>query len=195
MPKLEELFKRLNTLSVQQKKIVSVGGVVFFFFLFVVFFFFLTQSRKILAIKKELAQTQGEIAQIMQITEGKDLAKSVEELRLKLNQLATKLPAQDEEVISHFSSLAKKMGININSVMPGEEKVIEGGVSGYTISELPISIKLSSEYKSLGEYLRALGDSPSVLISLHQLDIVGKGEGQPRLDVTLKLSAYLASKE
>lgn len=193
--KLGIKFNLPAQLTKEQQKIIYIGLVVFVFFACFWGFIYGPQSRKLAMLKADLARTESQIAEISRLASGGDLTEAVKALKVRLNYAAGQLPGEDEIVIKSLLGVAKRLRIEVSNLSPASIKTIEGGVAGYNISEFPISMRLSCDYKTLGEYLHILRKDFPVLIKLRQLDIRGKGEGQMNLEINLQLLAYLASEK
>lgn len=188
-------FKLPDHLTKEQQKIIYVSLVVFAFFACFWIFIYGPQSRRLAALKADLAQTEGQIAEISRLASGGDLVEAVKALKISLNDATSQIPGEDEVVIQNLLAVAKNLRIEVNNISPAGIKPVEGGVAGYNISELPISMRLSCDYRTLGEYLYMLRKDFPVLVKLRQLEIRGSGEGQINLEINLQLSAYLASQK
>lgn len=193
--KIDKLLLILKKLTKEQKKIIG-------FFLIAVLFLFLfwllvynPQKIKSQEIEKDLAWTENQIDEIHRLVEGKDLTEAVSELKLNFLNLANMLPSQDQTVIANLLEAAKKLGVEVKNISPSAKQEIQTNLPGYIVEELPISLKLVTEYKSLGEYINLLRSNFLVLIKINKLDIKGNGEGKYLLDAELKLSAYLSRKK
>jgi Tfp pilus assembly protein PilO len=176
----------------EQKKIIYIALLVLAFLIVFWVFIYIPESRKYRQQQEEIRQTEGQVAEITQIAAGRELGRAVRDLRLELGRLLNRLPAQDETAIAAISQAAKKRELSLKSINPRDEKVVDAGIGGYTIKELPISLSLVAEYRSLGEFLNDLAESSDIFVRLRSLRISGSGEGQLGLDVQLELSAYLS---
>jgi hypothetical protein len=90
--------------------------------------------------------------------------------------------------------MAKKTKANIRNITPGARQILESKIPGYELQEMPISLDLTCEDRSLGEFLDMLRNHSPVLVRVKQVNINGKGEGEGNLDVDLQISAYLSKK-
>lgn len=182
----------MKRLSREQKKIFYVAFVVILFLFLFWSLVYSPQKRAFVNIKKKLISTEAEIAAIKAITQDKPFAEAVREMNNQLSRLVSKLPFREEEVIRALSELAKKLKIEVRNISLLDKQIIPDKISGYEVRELPISMKLSCEFRALGEYLKNLKSDDSILIRLRELNIDGEGEGHVNLNVNLQLSAYLS---
>jgi len=192
-PKIE--FKLPSSLTKEQQKIIYTGLMVFAFFVCFWVLIYGPQSKRLSRLKSELARTEDQIAEISRLAPGGDLVGAVRALKIKLDSVTGQFPSQDEVVIRDILEGARRLKIDVDNVNPGEIKPIDTEVKGYVISEFPISMHLSCDYRTLGEYLYALRKDFPVLVKLKQLDIKGNGEGRLNLDINLQILAYLASEK
>lgn len=179
-------------MSVAQKQIIGVGiaallGVIIFWI-----FFVYPQSKSLGSLKKELKDTESQIAQILSLASGKELGEAVREFRLALHEASQKLPLEDEVAIADISEAAAKLKINLKSITPQATALIKDKVTGYEIEELPISLDLSCTFRTLGDYLAYLKDGLPILVRLRHLEVKSSSAGNPNLEVALQISAYLA---
>jgi len=179
-------------LTKAQKKIIGTSIVVLFFLIFIGVFIYLPQSKKVASIKDELVSAEAQIAEIISITEGKDLAEAVKGFRINLNDLKKQLPARDEAVIDALTTTARDLNIEVQNISFSGKQPSERQVAGLEIEEMPISMHLVCEYRNLGQYLNLLRSDFPILIRVQKLDISGQ-EGAPNLaDISLEVKAYLS---
>lgn len=181
----------MKQLTREQKKIIYIALIVAcFLFLFRVFIY-APQQRKLASIKKQLADAETQIAEINRLSAGKELSVTMQDLSGQLRKASGRLLVKDEDVINSLSGLAKKLRIEVKNLDPDDKITLPNRIPGYDAQELPISMNLSCDFKTLGEYLDILRNDLPALIRIKQLDITGSGEGQANLNITLKISAYL----
>lgn len=185
-------FKLPEHFTKEQQKIVYVVLMVVLFFVCFLVLIHGPQSRKLAVIKKDLSNTEAQIADISKLASGGNLAEAVKALKIKLDALSAQLPSEDEIVIRSVLEGARKLRIDVSNVSPGAIKPMEAQAKDYVISEFPISMHLSCDYRTLGEYLGMLIRNFPVLVKLRKVDIAGNGEGQVNLNIDLQISAYLA---
>jgi len=178
-----------------QKKIIiiSLGGLLLF--LLVWFLIYSPQNKMVNAIENKLASTEANIAEIISITEGRDLAKTVKDLRMKLNNLRKQLPSRDEMVIEALTIAARDLSIKVMNISFSDRKPSERKVTGLKIEKVPISMRLVCEYRNLGQFLNLLRTDFPILIRVEKIDISGQ-EGKPgSSEVVLEVMAYLSREE
>lgn len=178
-------------LSAEQKKIIYIAAIVAVSLALFLAFIYSPQKKKLSGIRSSLSAAEGEIAEINRITHGKPLEQAVSGLSLQRKALFARLPLRVEDVVKSLSEAAREHRVELRNTSFAEEKRIPGKVPGYTVRELPISMKLSSEYRGLGEYLQKMLSGFPVLVRIKQLTLRGQGEGQPQLEAELNISAYL----
>ena len=181
----------MRKLSREQEKIIYIAGVVIVFLILFFIFVYSPQERKLSDIKKKLNYAESEIAEINRITQGKPLELAVSDLNLQLKNLTGRLPFRSEDVVKNLSDAAREFKVEVKNIAFAAEQKSSGKIPGYTVKELPISMKLSCEYRNIGEYLHKLRTDFPILVRVKQLLIEGSGEGSPQLDVSLQISAYL----
>jgi Tfp pilus assembly protein PilO len=181
-------------LTREQIKIIYISLIVLVFFILFWLFVYGPQSRRLALIKKELMRAEAQITEIKNLVGKEELAAAVTQLRIKLNTVTSQLPQGEEVVISNLSQDARNLNIEVKNIIPSDTRLLSNRIAGYKIEELPISMKLVCEYNILGRYLEKLRNNFPVLVRIRKIDIVGKGEGKPKLDITLEISAYLATK-
>lgn len=182
----------MKKLTEEQKKIIYIALAVIVIISVFWIFVFAPQRRRLAAMKKRLRTTEAQIAQIQDITQGKDLTTAVTELNQTFAMLTSTLPAGEKAVIHYLSEQARKFKVEVKNIALLDKRPVEHGISGFTVEEQPISMKLVCGLRSLGEYLNILGDGTAMLIKIRRLDIQGSGEGQPDLDIRLQISVYLS---
>ncbi|MFA6349460.1 MAG: type 4a pilus biogenesis protein PilO [Candidatus Omnitrophota bacterium] len=182
----------MKQLTKQQQQIIYVaaGSVVFILLFWMLIF--APASRKLSQIKQKLSSTENQIADITKITQGKDLSEVVAKLNKDLVRFASKLPLRQEIVMNYLSDNARRSNIDVKNIVLSEKQVVKEGVAGLEIDETLISMALTGDFRSLGEFLNSLTHDDSILIVLKQLNISGTGEGRSKLDISLKVNAYLA---
>lgn len=185
----------IKKLTKEQKKIIYISLVVLTFFFSFWIFVYGPQTRKFTSIKEELTQTEARTAEILSIAKGRDLAQAIRDLKINFIEVMGRFPGGEEMVIYNLSETAKKLKIEVKNIVPSTKQLLENKITGYDIEELPISLNLVSEFRSLGEYLNILRNNFPVLIRVRDLDIKGNGEGRALLEVALQISAYLSGQK
>jgi len=180
-------------LTREQKKIIYIAALVAAFLMFFWIFIYIPQSRKLKEIQHKLSITEGEISDINRITGGMPEAEAVQGLNNKLNQMIAGFGDSDDDIIDALSKAARELKITINNISLSSRQLINSQIPGYEVREMPVSLKLTAEYRPLGEFLYRIRDNFPVLLTVRNLSISGEGEGDPRLDVDLEISAYLLS--
>ena len=192
--KIGGFLQSIKKLTKEQKKIIYVSLICFVFLLIFWLMVYIPQSKRFALVKKDLASVEAQIAEIMKITKGEDLSQVMKDFKINFNRVSSKLPAQDETVISSLTEMAKKTKANIRNITPGARQILESKIPGYELQEMPISLDLTCEDRSLGEFLDMLRNHSQVLVRVEKVNINGKGEGEGNLDVDLQISAYLSKK-
>ena len=181
-------------LTKAQKKIIiiSLGGLLLF--LLAWFFIYSPQNKMVNSIEHKLASTEANIAEIISITEGRDLGETVRDLRSKLNSLNNQLPKRDEVIVAALTEVARDLDIKINNISFSNRDSIDRQVSGFKIEKIPITMRLICEYRNLGQFLNLLRADFPILIKVERLNISAE-EGKPNLlNSVLEVIAY-SSKE
>ena len=182
----------MKKLTKEQKKIIYISIVVLMFMLSFSIFVYRPQARKLASITKQLNSAEAEISEINSLIADKDFIQAVKELNIRLNKIAAQLPSGDEDLVDALSQKARSLRIEVKNIIPSESRPLEKKIFGYDIEELSISMHLVCEYNVLGKYLIALRNDFPVLVRVNKLDIKGKGEGKPALDINLQITAYLS---
>jgi hypothetical protein len=181
----------MKPLTKTQTKIIYISGIIVFVFLVFLIFVYFPQTQKLSGIKKQLVFAEADISQINAIAQGRAFPEAVRDLNLQLKQAALKLPNSEDTVVRSLSEKARELKIEVQNIFFSKRTDLAGRIPGAMIHELPISLKLVSQYNSLGEYLFALRNNFPILIRVRQINIQGNGEGQTNLNVDLEISAYL----
>jgi len=176
----------------EQKKILYVSVVALLFFVLFWSFIYRPQSGKFLALKQELRDTENKIAEILNLTNGEELTVAVKKLKTNLDKAFSQFPKGEEEVIRNLSVEANRLKIKVKNITSSGTKELDISAQGRRLEDLSISMNLSCDYRQIGEYLNILLNTFPILVRVNQLDIKGAGEGNPNLDVDLKLVAYLS---
>ena len=179
-------------LTKAQKKIIGASLIVLFFLIFIWAFIYLPQRKKVASIKGELVSAEAQITEIINITEGKDLAEVVGDFRIRLNNLKKQLPARDEVIVDALTIAARDLNIEVKNISFSEKRLLEQQAAGFEIEEMPISMQLVCEFRNLGEYLNLLRSNFPILVRVQKLNISGQ-EGLPNLaNISLEVIAYLS---
>jgi len=184
----------MKKLTKEQIKIIYISAVVLVFLIIFWIFVYRPQTRELTSIKQELIQAEAQIAEINRLIGDKELTQAAKELNMDFNKIASQLPSGEEDVIDVLSDKARSLSIEVKNITPSGRQVLEDKIAGYNIEELSVSMKIVCEYKVLGEYLNNLRNNLPVLVRVRQINIKGKGEGRPNLEVALEISAYLSKR-
>lgn len=184
-------MKKLNK---EQEKIIYISAVVsaslFLFWAFI----YLPQARRLREIKNKLNDTENQILKITSIVPQGDIQAVVINLNRQFQLAIAKLPAHEETVIQYLSDAAKKIKIEVKDIVFSDKQALKSKIPGYAVEEMVVSMNLTCDFRSLGEYLDALRNNPLILTRVRQLDINGNGEGNSNLSINLQISAYLSRK-
>ncbi len=178
-----------------QKKIIifSLGGL--FLFGFAWFFIYFPQSKRVKTIERKLSSTEADIAEIISITKNRDLGDAVRDFRIELSNLSKQLPRRDDVIIAALTKAARDLNVKINNISFSTRRLSEKQVPGLKIEEIPITMRLVCEFRSLGQFLTLLRSNFPILIKVEKLDIQGQ-EGKPNLsEITLEVVAYLSKEK
>lgn len=192
MDKINRLFQNITP---EQRKIIRMSAIGFIFLSSILVLICAPQIRKLARIKRQLSDTETQIAEINRLTQGKDFSVAMQEFRASLLKDTNQLPQTEDIVMSILLDTAKRLKVEVRSITPSSHKELNDAVSGYIIKELPISMAMNCDVKMLGEYLNTLRDSPDILSRVRRINIQGKGEGEPALDVNLGIAVYLSKKK
>lgn len=179
-------------LTKEQKKIYIILSFFLVFFLLIIVFIFIPNKKRLQKIDVQVKNKEQEINNIVNLTKGKELSKAVQDLTSELDRIDDNVPLKREEIINILSQTAKDLKIDVKNINFSEKKVLDISVPGYQIEELPISIQLFCEYKSLADYLGIIRNDLPILIKMVKLDVKGKGEGKYGLDVDMQILTYLS---
>ena len=185
----------MKNLSKEQKKIIYLAVILIGFLLLFLVFIYAPQSRRVKEIKNKLFFAENQITEINKITQGQDLAAAVGKLNQKLVRLVRRMPERQEVAMKFLTENARRLGIEVKNIVLLDKQIAANKAPGYIIGEVPIAMTLTADYKAIGEYLIALDEDESLLTRVRELDIKGDGEGQPKLDVSLQISAYLSENQ
>jgi len=157
-------------------------------------FFICIPQQKLFSSKiNEVHKTEKQIAEIMLIAQGKDLAQAVKALNINLIEFSGKLPAEEEAIIYRLSDSAKKLRLNVMNITPGEKVLVAHKASGFDIEERPLTMTLVGDFRALGEYINELEQGEPTLVKIKKVEVKNKGEYKALLDIKLELSAYMAT--
>jgi hypothetical protein len=182
----------MKDLTQEQKKIIYIAAIIAGSLLAFIIFVYLPQSKRLGAIRRQLNEAEANIADIGQITSGRDLNEAVKDLSAKLSTASKIFPSGEGEVISRFTDIAKKLKLQINTLDPQGEIKLAQSIAGYNLSELPVIINMSGEFRAIGEFLNYLRNDFSALARVKKLSLQGNGEGRPALTANLEISVILA---
>lgn len=180
----------MKQLPKQQIFYLAAGVLIFILFFWI--FIYAPANRKLSRIKQKLAYTENQIADIAGIAQGRDLSEAMAKLNKDLIRSASRLPLRRETVTNYLSDNAARFNIDVKNMVLAQNRAITGKIPGLEIDETPITMTLTADYRSLGDFLNSLTNDESMLIILKKLEIQGAGEGRTKLDITLKVNAYLA---
>jgi len=187
----EKISPALNRLTKAQKKIIAISALALLALNIFWFMVYLPQSRKLTNLKKQLSSAESEIESIRSIAKDRELGVVVGELKTNLSQLKSKFPLDDDALIYQLSDSAKKAGIDVGNVDPQDKNQV-ATVAGLTIYELPVTLELSCDYRTLGEYMSYLQNGFMYLVKIKDVSIIGQGRGNPKLNITMHILTYLA---
>ncbi|MEW6101243.1 MAG: GspMb/PilO family protein [Candidatus Omnitrophota bacterium] len=189
---MKKIIFPLNKLTKEQKKIIYLSIFTFGLLILAWAVVYRPLGRQYALARKELGLIESQIEEINRLTSGKELNQAVKEMKVELSGLKNYFPDTDEKVIYNLLEAAKKLKIQVKSISPFAKKPLEDNASGFQMEEFPVSLRLACEYRSLCEYLYSLRNNFPFLVSINEVNIQGRGEGEPQLDASLKISVYSA---
>lgn len=182
----------MKNLSKEQLKIIYAVLIVLFFVLLFWIFIYKPQHKKFSNIKKKLILVEDEITEITNITKGVPLTEAVKEMNLKLKKDMLKLPAGEEQLVKVISLKAQELKLEIANISFSGEVDLADKIPGQQIIQEQVSLKITGEYKSIGEFLSWIRKEEPVLMIINSLSINGQGEGQIRLSADIGITAYFS---
>jgi len=193
---MEKLLKSIRKLTKEQIKIIYVGAIAFIILALLSLFFYAPQARRFAAIKREIAECETQISDIENLIQGRELSEVAHELNLQFQKQSRLILSEekDEQVINDLSEQARRLNIEVKDIKPSAKQTLKHQIAGYNLLELPISMRLVSESRDLGEYLHKLRTDFPVLVKFRRININSKCEGCYRLDIDLEISAYLSKR-
>jgi len=189
-------YQGLKKLTKEQIKIIYISGVALGLLLLFWVLLYAPQARKFSTIKHEISVAESQIKDIEALIQGRELTEVARELSVEFNKLSGMILSEekDEEVIGNLSQDARKFNIEVRDIKPAPRVLLKYQVAGLNLIELPISMSLVSESRSLGKYLRDLRNDFPVLLRFRRIEIRSDCEGCHRLNVDLDISAYLSKR-
>lgn len=184
----------MRKITKEQKKIIYIALILSFFEFSLWGLIIMPQKKKLTMLQKKLSDTEAQIAEVEQITQGRNMSEVVTGLNKELSDALGKLPSRQEIVIGYLTDNARNLGIIIRNFSLSDKQVIANEVAGYMVTEMPITINLTGEYQAIAEYLNALRDDTALLIRIENIDIKSKGGENVYLDASLQVNAYFTKK-
>lgn len=182
----------MKRLTKEQQKIIYIAAGVSIFIIFVWRFIFVPQNKRLMQIKNELKSLEFQIVGINNIVGDRELSEVTRELSEKFNKSKKLISIKEEDIINSLSEEARRLKVSVRNITPVSQKESDYQVAGFRIKEVVISMDLSGDFQAIGKYLDVLRNDFPALVQINKLDIKGKGQGEPKLDSSLQISAYLA---
>jgi len=189
-----------TSLSRNQKKIFIISSVAGSLFILAVLLFYLPALKNISNLKRDLTDAQRQIQEInAMIGTAKTMGEGIIALKEKADFLNKKFPDKEEGSIRLLSEYARKLGIELVSISPGNKTGIlnDSGkqitIEGRIYQKLPIYLELDCSYKDLLLYLEALREQLPAFISIESLEISKDTGATVKVKAAINLELYLLS--
>ena len=185
-------------LTDNQKKIIIVSLSVLFIFLLFWVFLFMPASKQIATLKNELILTDQQIQGIEILLSGlPSRDEAIRRLKQRQQYLSNKFPQKEVESLRLIPELARKMNIDVISLLPGSKTellndagkgiVIENKVANY----LPITLEVSCYFKDLVRYALELKATLPAFTSVNSLEIKRESQLTGKIRANIELNLYL----
>lgn len=159
------------------------------------FFVYAPKSRYMKKLRNELENVQMDIDKVKKMAgDNESLDVLIEKYNERLKELEVKIPSKEEAVLRELAFKANEMGIEVLSISPSvsTESNLPIKVDEYKCKELPVNIQLRAPYVKLGEYILALRDKLSALVTLEEINIEKEKEEGAKsvLNASIKVTLY-----
>ena len=191
-------IKKIDIKKIPKELLIAVGVSILLVVLFATLVYVPAHKRTRI-MQKEAAATSGEIGRIR---EAMGAAKSVDEALRFMNEEITVIeklfPRNEEVILRELSDMAKKMNMEVTSISPQKKRIvakIDGvavSVKGSLVKEMPVTMKLITRYKNVGNYTIALRSDFPMLVRVDAVNM-SSGKEDGLLDVDLQLNSYMLS--
>jgi len=176
--------------------IISVSA--FLLFLFFWLFLFMPAHKQVAALKNELILADQQIQSIELLLAGAQSQDQVVRLlKEKQRYLSNKFPQKEEEGLRLIPELARKMDIDIISLLPGTRTELldasnkQIAIENRAVSYLPVTLELSCYFKDLVKYAIELRTTFPAFTSINSLDIKREGQTSGKIRANIKFNLYL----
>ena len=191
------------SMTKRQKKILVIVGMVGGSFLIFAAFIYLPLTKQLAGLKTEYSAVEFEVSQIKKAAgEGRPLEEAIVSLNERLKMLDKTFPEKEEAILRELSNLLSKLGLEVSSLKPQRKEVLKAigdspvNIRGCYVHEMPVSIKLKTYYKTLGEFFRILKEDFPVFVSIESVRMNRARESASGLlNVDLNLNTYLICPE
>jgi len=163
------------------QKLIFLMAFIIFIVIFILWLFVYSPTRaKANVLKEELDAIRLDIRDITRIAGGqKNMDVAYKKFHEKLKELNRIIPTEEKSALSLLSKIADEMGIKILIMRPGgaAESQIDLEIKGKLIVEMPMSLELKCDYKTLGEYLNRIRTELPVLVVVNEVKMSRLAEG------------------
>jgi len=175
---------------------LAISGAMFLVFVLFALFMLYPSIKVMIKKRAELNKKQKEVENVSKtIVRGyNQFKREFEKLEKEYMILNRKLPKEDyfSKLLNQISEQRKNINVDtteINRKKPVFDKELN-------VLRVPVILSMISDYKNLGEYLKAL-DSIDIAVRVKQLDIVRdtKNLPPPKLRITLTLETYISKED
>jgi Tfp pilus assembly protein PilO len=187
----------------KQQKLLMMMGIIIIGIIVFIIFMYLPLRRKWGSLQNELNNMEVEIGKIKSsVAEEKSLEDSIVVMRNELAAIYKKFPDKEEITLRELSSLATKLGIEIVAMKPQKKNIVKElagekiNIKGCVVQDMPITMYLRTDYKTLGEFFKSLKTDFPVFVKIGGVKMVRIGDKMPGLlDISLDLDTYFLCPE
>lgn len=187
-------------LTQAQKKILLISGGVLLAFLIFIFVVYVPSKNAARSIKSELEGIDSQI-QVVEVflSSAGSMSGGLERLKERDQYLIDKFPPKEEAALQMLSGFAKKLNMEVASIVPQpKEDYVYGNsgkveIEGKTCQRIPVALEIKGSYKNLVEYIETIRGSLPAYVVIEKLKIVKNKEELSKLKIVLDMSLYLLS--
>jgi Tfp pilus assembly protein PilO len=188
-------------MKITQKTIWASAVMLCVIFAVFILFVYNPSKRQLQACKAEYSNIRDEMDRIEKtIAPGENIDDVMDRCYKKYKGLSARFPSQEETVLEQLSSMAKDLGINLDSVRPDRKSVyLKDGVpvviDGLHCDELQITVNFTSDYISFGKYLEAMRRDFPYLLTVQSMAMHATADQPPKISAALGVKIYLLESE
>lgn len=189
--------------GLQNKRNLMMGGISIIILVILFQFVYFSKSREVKILDSEYKKIKSDIDELYNFIGGREnLKDNIIKMRNELGLLERAFPSEKEvsNIINELNKKAKHFNVSVVSLKPRNLEIFKGHegkelkISDCFCKCMPLTLKVESRYRSLGEFLISIETNKMPMVSIEKVDMGKDKNISPSIKADIELTAYILGK-